>query len=236
MEEKRTRRSFTREFKIEAVQLVKQRDGKVTEVANNLGIHPVLMHRWIRAYSDDPQYAFPLSPDLVNQNFSATAHNKLWTSDITYIRTKEGWLYLTVILDVFNRQIVGWSMSDRLTTIRTTIPALIHACKHQKPAPGLIFHSDRGVQYASHEFRYYLKKYKIVQSMSCKGNCYDNTIIESFISTLKTELIYFEKYQTRKQAQFSIFEYIEIFYNKQRKHSSLSNKTPYEYLKLNEAA
>jgi len=182
------------------------------------------------------KHHYPLSPDLVNQDFSAMAPNELWTSDITYIRTKEGWLYLTVILDVFNRQIVGWSMSDRLTTIRTTIPALIHACKHQKPAPGLIFHSDRGVQYASHEFRYYLKKYKIVQSMSGKGNCYDNAITESFISTLKTELIYFEKYQTRKQAQSSIFEYIEIFYNRKRKHSSLGNKTPYEYLKLNKAA
>ena len=182
------------------------------------------------------KHKYPLSPDLVNQNFSATAPNELWTSDITYIRTKGGWLYLTVILEVFNRQIVGWSMSNRLTAIQTTIPALIHAYRRQRSKPGLIFHSDRGVQYASREFRYYLKKHKIVQSMSGKGNCYDNAITESFIKTLKTELIYFQKYQTRKQAQSSIFEYIEIFYNRQRKHSSLGNKTPYEYLKLNKAA
>jgi transposase InsO family protein len=182
------------------------------------------------------KHHYPISRDLVNQDFSANAPNQLWTSDITYIRTKEGWLYLTIILDVFNRQIVGWSMSNRLKTIQTTIPALIQACKRRKPAPGLIFHSDQGVQYASHEFRYYLKKYKIVQSMSGKGNCFDNAISESFFSTLKTELIYFEKYQTRKQAQSSIFEYIEIFYNCKRKHSSLGNKTPFEYLKLKKVA
>jgi transposase InsO family protein len=182
------------------------------------------------------KHHYPISRDLVNQDFSANALNQLWVSDITYIRTKEGWLYLTIILDVFNRQIVGWSMSNRLKTTQTTIPALIQALKRRKPAPGLIFHSDQGVQYASHEFRYYLKKYKIVQSMSGKGNCFDNAICESFFSTLKTELIYFEKYQTRKQAQSSIFEYIEIFYNCKRKHSSLGNKTPFEYLKLNKVA
>jgi len=182
------------------------------------------------------KHHYPISLDLVNQDFSAMAPNQLWTSDITYIRTKEGWLYLTIILDVFNRQIVGWSMSNRLKTTQTTIPALIQAYKRRKPAPGLIFHSDQGVQYASHEFRYYLKKYKIVQSMSGKGNCFDNAISESFFSSLKTELIYFEKYQTRTQAQSSIFEYIEIFYNRKRKHSSLGNKTPYEYLKLKKVA
>jgi transposase InsO family protein len=156
--------------------------------------------------------------------------------DITCFRTKGGWLYLTVILDVFNRQIVGWSMSKGLTTIQTTIPALIHAYKRQRPNPGLILYSDRGVQYASHKFRYYLKKYNIFKSMGGEGNCYDNAITESFISTLKTELIYFKKHQTRKQAQSSIFEYIEIFYNRQRKHSSSGNKTPYEFLELNTAA
>lgn len=182
------------------------------------------------------KHKYPLSPNLVNQDFSAQASNQLWTSDITYIRTRQGWLYLTVILDVFNRQIVGWSMSDSLKTTQTSIPALIQAYKRTKPAPGLVFHSDRGVQYACHEFRYYLKKYKMIQSMSGKGNCYDNAITESFFHTLKTELIYFEQYQTRRQAQISIFEYIEVFYNRQRKHSSLGNKTPYEYLKLKRAA
>jgi putative transposase len=181
-------------------------------------------------------HKYPLSPDLVNQNFSATAPNELWTSDITYVRTRQGWLYLTVVLDVFNRQIVGWSMSKGLKANETSIPALKDAYSRKRPGPGLIFHSDRGVQYACHDFRRLLKRYKMTQSMSGKGNCYDNAITESFIKTLKTELIYFENYQTRKQAQSSIFEYIEIFYNRERKHSSLGNRTPYEYLKLNKAA
>jgi transposase InsO family protein len=180
----------------------------------------------------DSKHKYPISPNLVNQNFTATVRNELWTSDITYIRTREGWLYLTVILDVFNRQIVGWSMSDRLSTLKTTIPALRQAYHNHKPAPGLIFHSDRGVQFASNQFRHYIKQYKMIQSMSSKGNCYDNAITESFFATIKTELIYFEKYQTKQQAKLSIFEFIEVFYNRQRIHSSLGNKTPNEYSKL----
>jgi transposase InsO family protein len=182
------------------------------------------------------KHHYPISPNLVNQDFSATAPNELWTSDITYIRTRQGWLYLTVVLDVYNRQIVGWSMSNSLKAIHTTIPALMAAYRAHRPGPGLIFHSDRGVQYACHEFRRLLKQYKITQSMSGKGNCYDNAITESFFSTLKTELIYSEKYITRNQAKLSIFKYIEIFYNRKRKHSSLGNKSPYEYVTLNKAA
>jgi len=182
------------------------------------------------------KHHYPISPNLVNQDFSATAPKELWTSDITYIRTRQGWLYLTVILDVYNRQISGWSMSNSLKATHTTIPALMAAYRRHRPGPGLIFHSDRGVQYACHEFRRLLKKYKITQSMSGKGNCYDNAITESFFSTLKTELVYSEKYETRNQAKLSIFKYIEIFYNRQRKHSSLGNKSPYEYIILNKAA
>ena len=182
------------------------------------------------------KHHYPISPNLVNQDFSATAPKELWTSDITYIRTRQGWLYLTVILDVYNRQISGWSMSNSLKATHTTIPALMAAYRRHRPGPGLIFHSDRGVQYACHEFRRLLKKYKITQSMSGKGNCYDNAITESFFSTLKTELVYSEKYKTRNQAKLSIFKYIEIFYNRQRKHSSLGNKSPYEYIILNKAA
>ncbi len=182
------------------------------------------------------KHHYPISPNLVNQDFSATAPKELWTSDITYIRTRQGWLYLTVILDVYNRQISGWSMSNSLKAAHTTIPALMAAYRGHRPGPGLIFHSDRGVQYACHEFRGLLKKYKITQSMSGKGNCYDNAITESFFSTLKTELVYSEKYETRNQAKLSIFKYIEIFYNRKRKHSSLGNKSPYEYIILNKAA
>jgi len=172
---------------------------------------------------------YPVAVDLLNQDFTVDCPNKIWVSDITYIWTKAGWLYLTVILDLFNRQVVGWSMSQRLTAITTTLPALNDAFRRQLPDAGLIFHSDRGVQYACHEFRNKLMNYNMTQSMSGKGNCYDNAVAESFFHTLKTELVYFEKYETKEQAKQSIFEYIEIFYNRQRLHSALNYQTPVEY-------
>jgi len=184
----------------------------------------------------DSKHNYPLSPNLVKQNFTAERQNQIWTSDITYILTLAGWLYLTVILDLFNRQIVGWSMSHRLTANTTTIPALIDAVHRQHPDSGLIFHSDRGVQYACHDFRNKLAEYNMIQSMSSTGNCYDNAVTESFFHTLKTELVHFEKYETREQAKQSIFEYIEVFYNRERLHSALDYQTPVEYAKLKNAA
>lgn len=184
----------------------------------------------------DSKHNYPVSPDLLNQNFFGEHQNTIWGSDITYIRTKAGWLYLTVILDLFNRQIVGWSMSRRLTADTTTIPALIDAWQRQQPSDGVIFHSDRGVQFACKNFRNKLSGYKMIQSMSGKGNCYDNAVCESFFHTLKTELVYFEKYETRDQARQSIFEYIEVFYNHQRLHSALGYKTPVEFAKLKNVA
>lgn len=182
------------------------------------------------------KHNYPISPDLLNQDFTTDAMNKIWTSDITYIRTQEGWLYLTIIMDLFNRQIVGWSMSRRLTASTTTIPALLQAHKRHKPPAELVFHSDRGVQYACKEFRKELAKYKMQQSMGGKGNCYDNAITESFFHTLKTEWVYFEKYQTRFQARQSVFQYIEIYYNRKRKHSSLGYKAPVEFAQLKNVA
>ena len=182
------------------------------------------------------KHHYLVSPDLLKQNFSANAPNKVWVSDITYIRTRAGWLYLTIIIDLFNRKVVGWSISNRLTAITTTIPALIDAFRRQRPKGRLIFHSDRGVQYACHKFRNKLAEYKMIQSMSGKGNCYDNAVAESFFHTLKTELIYCEKYETKEQAKQSIFEYIEVFYNRQRLHSALGYYTPDEYAKIIKAA
>jgi len=129
-------------------------------------------------------------------------------------------------MDLYNRKIIGWSMSNRLTTNTTTIPALNYALRENQPSEGLIFHSDRGVQYASNDFRELLKKHHIIQSMSGKGNCYDNAVAESFFHTLKTELVYHERYKTRNQARNSLFEYIEVFYNRIRKHSALGYKSP----------
>jgi len=182
------------------------------------------------------KHRYSISPNWVAQNFSTHKPNAVWTSDITYIRTKEGWLYLTVIQDLFNREIVGWAMSSRLTAATTTIPALIQACGRQQPEAGLIFHSDRGIQYACESFRELLSKNKMLQSMSGKGNCYDNAVTESFFHTLKTELTHHEKYQTKIQARQSLFEYIELFFNRKRIHSALGYKTPVEYKMLEKAA
>jgi len=177
-------------------------------------------------------HKFPYSPNLLKQDFFTTAINRIWLSDITYIKTLEGWLYLTIIMDLYSRKIVGWSMSDRLTTRTTTIPALIHAYRACQPLPGTIFHSDRGVQYADDDFRELLDSFRMIQSMSGTGNCYDNAVAESFFHTLKTELIYHERYRTRLEARRSIFEYIEVFYNRFRKHSALGYRSPEEFEQL----
>ena len=180
----------------------------------------------------DSYHKYSISPNLLQQDFSAEHPEQIWVSDITYISTMEGWLYLTVITDLFNRAVVGWAMSNSLKTSNTTIPALKQAYSRYCPLPGLIFHSDRGVQYACVDFRKYLSKYNMIQSMSSKGNCYDNAVAESFFSTLKKELIYRNRYKTRWEARQSIFNYIEIFYNRKRKHSSLMNLSPVQLIEL----
>jgi putative transposase len=183
-------------------------------------------------------HKLPISPNLLDQNFFVPAPNLILVSDITYIHTGEGWLYLTTVIDLFHRKLVGWSMSSRMTAELTTIAALKQYVRHYSPAPGVIFHSDRGVQYASDNFRTLLKKYQFIQSMSGKGNCYDNAVAESFFKTLKTELVYHERYWTRAQARASIFEYIEVFYNRVRKHSYLGYLSPeqFELKSKNDAA
>ena len=161
-------------------------------------------------------------------DFKAERANKVWTSDITYIWTKEGWLYLTVFMDLYSRYIVGWSMNNRLTdelVIRAFKKALLYRC----PPAGLIIHSDRGSQYCSNEFKQLLNKNQCLQSMSSTGNCYDNAVTESFFHTLKTELVYHEKYETKDQARKSIFYYIEFFYNRKRIHSTLGGVSPYQF-------
>jgi len=162
----------------------------------------------------------PIARNLLNQDFTAQSPDQVWASDITYIWTREGWLYLAVILDLFSRRIVGWAMSHRLGQ-DLVLNAFQQALWRRRPRHGIIFHSDQGVQYACKAFRNLLKEHKFIQSMSSRGNCYDNAVVESFFHTLKTELVYFETYYTREEARNSIFEYIEIFYNRTRKHSTL---------------
>lgn len=168
------------------------------------------------------------SENLLNQNFTASSSNKIWTGDITYLWTNEGWIYVAVVMDVYSRKIVGWSI-DSIISAELVIRALMMAIVHRNPGRGIIFHSDRGSQYTSSSFREILKNYGIVQSNSSTGNCYDNAITESFFHTLKTELTYWEKYQTREEAKRSIFEYIEIHYNRRRLHSSLGYLSPVEF-------
>ena len=170
-----------------------------------------------------------VAPNLLEQVFQAEAPNRVWVSDITYIRTLEGWLYLTVIMDLYNRKIVGWSMSETMEATDTTIPAFQMAVKGCQPLPDLVFHSDRGVQYACEPFVALLSRSRAIQSMSGRGNCYDNAVAESFFHTLKTELVHHELYRTLAEARRSLFEYIEGFYNRTRKHSTLGYRSPVEY-------
>jgi len=176
----------------------------------------------------DSKHDFPISPNLLNRQFEVKKRDKVWVSDITYISTLTGWLYLCVVIDLFSRKIVGWSMGSRITA-ELTKDALLMAIMQRKPAEGLIFHSDRGSQYASHEFRKVLKQNKMIQSMSRKGNCWDNACAESFFSTLKMEEVFHRIYKTRNEARRSIFEYIAVFYNRQRRHSTLEYMCPDEY-------
>lgn len=176
------------------------------------------------------RHQLPVAENLVEQNFTANKPDELWTSDITYVWTEQGWLYLAVILDVCCRRIVGWATSHRITQ-DLVLNALKQAFWQRKIEPGLVFHSDRGSQFASESVKELLAKYRITQSMSGKGNCYDNAITEAFFKTLKSELVYFEKYQTRQQAHSSLFEYIEFFYNQKRMHSSINYLSPVDYEK-----
>jgi putative transposase len=174
------------------------------------------------------RHCLPVAPNLLNKSFASTGPDKVWVSDITYVWTHEGWLYLATVLDLFSRGIVGWAMGERITS-ELAIRALNQAIWKRKPAPGLILHSDRGSQYASDAFRSVLTRHGIIQSMSAKGDCYDNAVAESFFHTLKTEYVYFENFKTRAQAQSGIFEYIEVFYNRTRRHSTLGNMSPQEF-------
>ncbi len=173
-------------------------------------------------------HSLPIAADLVERDFSAQAPNELWLSDITYIWTWEGWMYLAVVMDVYNREIVGWALHDRLKK-ELVATALRKALLKRDPAPGLIFHSDRGSQYASRLVRKILDARGIRPSMSGKGDCFDNAMMESFFSSLKKELVRLETFHSKAKALRSLFEYIEVFYNRQRRHSALNYQTPLEY-------
>lgn len=168
------------------------------------------------------------TPDLVQRDFSAQRPNQVWTSDITYVWTRQGWAYLAVVLDLCSRMIVGWELSARLTASLVT-SAVGRALAWRNPSEGLVLHSDRGSQYASNELIALSKEHGIRLSMSRTGNCYDNAVTESFFHTFKIEHAFFTRFETRQEARTSIFDYIEVFYNRQRMHSTINNLSPMQY-------
>lgn len=184
-----------------------------------------LSKKRVRVITTDSKHNLPIAPNVLDRNFGALASNEKWCADITYIPTDEGWLYLATILDLYTKKIVGWAMRDHM---RTELPlaALMMAIQRQKPLPSLIHHSDRGSQYASDDYRQALADAGMVQSMSRKGNCWDNAPAESFFHTLKSELVHHKHYPTREDAKRDIFTYIEGFYNARRIHSALGYFTP----------
>ena len=170
----------------------------------------------------------PIAPNHLDRQFNVDRPNQVYAGDITYIHTQEGWLYLAVVIDLFSRQVVGWSMAEHMRT-KLVNDALLMAVWKRKPEKGLMWHTDRGSQYASESHRALLTQHGIRQSMSRKGNCWDNAVSESFFHSLKTELIHHQTYQTRSEAKQAVFEYIEVFYNRERLHSANGYLSPVDY-------
>ena len=177
----------------------------------------------------DSKHTLPVADNLLARNFTPTAPNRVWTSDITYLWTEEGWLYLAVVLDLFNREVVGWSIKPRMTADLVT-DALTMAWFRKRPAPGMLHHSDRGSQYASQAFQKKLKEYSMTCSMSRKGNCWDNAPTESWFNSFKNERVHGVRYASHAEMKSEVFEYIEVFYNRKRMHSTLGYKSPIEFL------
>jgi transposase InsO family protein len=184
--------------------------------------------RRFRVKTTDSSHAHPVAPNVLGRQFDQDVPDRAWAADITYIPTAEGWLYLAAVIDLCSRKVVGWAMADHLRAELCT-DALEMALAGRRPGEGLIHHSDRGVQYACNDYRELLEEHGIQCSMSGKGDCYDNAVVESFFKTLKTELVYQHEYRTREQAKRSVFEYVEVFYNRKRRHSSLGYVSPCEY-------
>lgn len=192
-----------------------------------LGIRSCVSHKY-KVQTTDSNHDLPIAPNVLNQAFKTEKPNQVWVADITYIPCREGRLYLASILDLCTREIVGWRLGSRMTT-DLVLGALQDAYVAKKPKKGLLHHSDRGSQYASHDYRQQLKTYKMKPSMSRKGNCYDNACMESFHSLLKKELVYRKRFKTKQQAYDEIYRYIEFFYNRKRIHGALGYLSPVQF-------
>ena len=199
-------------------------ENTVAKVMRSEGLRGKVKRKFVPRTTDSA-HDRPIAPNVLDRQFQAPAPNRKWAGDITYIPTDEGWLYLAGVIDLCSRRIVGWSMADHMQT-DLVADALNMAIARRGPGPGLLHHSDRGVQYASDDYQGLLGRHEIQVSMSGKGDCWDNAVMESFWATLKTELVHHEHYATRQEARKSIFEYIEVFYNRKRLHSSLGYVSP----------
>jgi putative transposase len=193
---------------------------RVARLMKKQNLKSIIRKKWV--ITTNSRHNYPVVENKLNRNFNVTSPGQVWVSDITYIKTLQGWLYLTVIIDLYDRKVIGWSFSRSLKAAHTTIPAWRMAVRTRLITRKLIFHSDRGVQYACNEFAKLLSSYNLVErSMSRKGNCWDNAVAESFFKTLKVEHIYHHSYKTFKEAELSVFEYIEAWYNVNRIHTTL---------------
>ena len=199
-------------------------ENTVANIMRENGLRAKIKRKFVPRTTNS-SHDWPIAPNVLDRQFAPTAPNRTWACDITYIPTDEGWLYLAGVIDVGSRRIVGWSMADHLRT-ELVADAMEMALARRQPAKGLLHHSDRGVQYASDAYQRLLQGHRIAVSMSGKGDCWDNAVMESFWATLKTELVHNEHYVSREQARRSIFEYIEVFYNRKRLHSSLGYVSP----------
>ena len=196
---------------------------RIKRICKKLGLH-CRQKRKFKATTDS-KHTLPVAPNLLDRQFAVEAPNRAWVTDITYISTDEGWLYLAGVKDLFSGEMVGYAMSERMTK-PLVMQALFRACATKRPGKGLIHHSDRGSQYCAHDYQKLLKQFGMIPSMSRKGNCWDNAPMESFWGTLKTELVHHRRFATRTQARQEITEYIEIFYNRMRRQARLGFLSP----------
>jgi transposase InsO family protein len=218
---------ITQELKQTFTRVSRPRVARLMKKAN---IRSITKKKFV--VTTDSKHNYPIAENLLNRNFNVKRLGVAWVSDITYIRTMEGWLYLTVIIDLCDRKIIGWTVGSNLKAADTVISAWNMAIKNRPVIQPVLFHSDRGIQYACTEFRGLISKNKfITQSMSRKGNCWDNAVAESFFKTLKTEWVNHQRFISRKQARLAVFEYIETWYNTRRRHSSLGYLSPSDYEK-----
>ena len=202
----------------------------VAKLMKAQGIRSVIKRKY--KATTDSSHQYPVVENVLARNFYPDEINRAWVSDLTYVHTSSGWVYLTTVIDLFDRKVIGWSLSETMKTCETTVPAFKMALQNRniKSDHQFVFHSDRGIQYACDEFVAETKKYRnLKRSMSRKGNCWDNAVAESFFKTLKVELIYQNRYEIKSEAKLAIFEYIETWYNRKRRHKHLNNLTIEEY-------